>query len=99
MIIEPDPKRIERRIVPLFESMGRAAAGLCERYTAQELTVILDFAVRSRAMAEEEKRASCERKTRQLHHEGHGRREVEAVTIEAGGHHVNASPWNQAKSA
>ncbi len=56
VIIEPDPKRIERKIVPLFESMGRAAAGLCERYTAQELTVILDFAVRSRATAEEETR-------------------------------------------
>jgi len=56
VIIEPDSKRIERRIVPLFDSMARAAARLCDRYTAQELTVILDFAVRSRAMAEEETR-------------------------------------------
>jgi DNA-binding MarR family transcriptional regulator len=56
VIIEPDPKRIERRIVPLFDSMARAAARLCDRYTAPELTLILDFAVRSRAMAEEETR-------------------------------------------
>jgi DNA-binding MarR family transcriptional regulator len=63
VVIEPDPKRIERKIVPLFESMGRAAAGLCERYTAQELTVILDFAVRSRAMAEEETRKLREEDT------------------------------------
>ncbi len=56
VIIEPDPKRIERRIVPLFDSMARAAARLYERYSAQELTLILDFAVRSRAVAEEETR-------------------------------------------
>jgi DNA-binding MarR family transcriptional regulator len=56
VIIEPDPKQIERKIVPLFDSMGRAAARLYERYSAQELTLILDFAARSRAMAEEETR-------------------------------------------
>ena len=56
MIIEPDPKRIDRSIVPLFDSMGRAAARLYERYTAQELSLILDFATRSRAVAEEETR-------------------------------------------
>jgi DNA-binding MarR family transcriptional regulator len=56
VIIEPDPKRIERKIVPLFDSMGRAAARLYERYTAQELALILDFATRSRAVAEEETR-------------------------------------------
>jgi DNA-binding MarR family transcriptional regulator len=56
VIIEPDPKRIERKIVPLFDSMGRAAARLYERYSVQELTLILDFAIRSRAVAEEETR-------------------------------------------
>ena len=56
VIIEPDPKRIDRSIVPLFDSMGRAAARLYERYTAQELSLILDFATRSRAVAEEETR-------------------------------------------
>jgi DNA-binding MarR family transcriptional regulator len=56
VIIEPDPKRIERKIVPLFDSMSRAAERLCDRYSAQELTLILDFAIRSRAMAEEETR-------------------------------------------
>jgi DNA-binding MarR family transcriptional regulator len=56
VIIQPDLKEIERRIVPLFESMARAAAGVCERYSAQELTVILDYAVRSRKVGEEETR-------------------------------------------
>ncbi len=56
VIIQPDPKRIERKIVPLFDSMGRAAARLYERYSAQELSLILDFATRSRAVAEEETR-------------------------------------------
>jgi DNA-binding MarR family transcriptional regulator len=56
VMIEPDLKKIERRIIPLFDSMGRSAAQLFERYSAAELTLILDFAVRSRAMAEEETR-------------------------------------------
>jgi DNA-binding MarR family transcriptional regulator len=56
VIIEPDAKRIERKIVPLFDSMGRGAARLYDRYSAQELTLILDFAARSRAVAEEETR-------------------------------------------
>ena len=56
VMIEPKLKQIERKIVPLFASMGRSAAQLFERYTAEELTLILDFAVRSRAMAEEEVR-------------------------------------------
>ena len=56
VIIEPDPKRIERKIVPLFDSMSRAAARLFDSYTAEELTLILDFSVRARAIAEEETR-------------------------------------------
>ena len=61
VIIEPDPKRIERKIVPLFDSMGGAAARLYDSYTAEELTLILDFAVRARAVAEEETRKLPER--------------------------------------
>jgi DNA-binding MarR family transcriptional regulator len=56
VIIEPDPKRIERKIVPLFDSMGRSSARLFDSYTAEELTLILDFTVRARAIAEEETR-------------------------------------------
>jgi DNA-binding MarR family transcriptional regulator len=56
VIVEADAKRIERRIVPLFDSMGRAAARLYDEYSAAELSLILDFAVRSRAIAEEETR-------------------------------------------
>ena len=56
VIIEPDRKRIERIIVPLFDSMGRAIAELYARYTAQELRTILDFAARSREIAEAETR-------------------------------------------
>jgi hypothetical protein len=56
VIIEPDAKRIERSIVPLFDSMARAAAELCDRYGGQELSLILDFAFRSRALAEEQTR-------------------------------------------
>src|SRR5262245_50684841 len=32
VIVEPDVRRMERVIGPLFESMGRAAAELCGRY-------------------------------------------------------------------
>jgi DNA-binding MarR family transcriptional regulator len=56
VIIEPDAQQIERKIVPLFDSMARASALMCERYTAKELALILDFAVRSRGVAEEETR-------------------------------------------
>jgi DNA-binding MarR family transcriptional regulator len=56
VIVEPDAKRIERKIVPLFDSMSRAAAQLYDRYSAQELALILDFAIRSREVAEQETR-------------------------------------------
>jgi DNA-binding MarR family transcriptional regulator len=56
VIIEPDPKRIERKIVPLFDSMSQSAARLFDRYSAEELNLILDFSVRMRAMGEEETR-------------------------------------------
>ena len=41
-------------IGPLFESMGRAAAELCEQYTTEELAVIRDFTARAHQMAIEE---------------------------------------------
>jgi DNA-binding MarR family transcriptional regulator len=56
VIIEPDPKRIERKIVPLFDSMSRSAARLFDGYSAEELTLILNFSARMRAMGEEETR-------------------------------------------
>jgi DNA-binding MarR family transcriptional regulator len=56
VFIEADSKQIEQRIVPLFESMGRAAAQLYAEYSAAELSLILRFAERSRAIAEEETR-------------------------------------------
>jgi DNA-binding MarR family transcriptional regulator len=54
VLIEPDAKRMERVIGPLFEGMARSAAELCGRYSTEELTVIRDFTVRARQMAEEE---------------------------------------------
>jgi DNA-binding MarR family transcriptional regulator len=54
VIIEPNLKRIERQIAPLFDSMARAAAGLCDPYSTQELALILDFTTRACQMALEE---------------------------------------------
>jgi len=54
VIVEPDRKRIERKIGPLFESMRRAAALMYSEYSVQELALIRDFAVRSLRMADEE---------------------------------------------
>jgi DNA-binding MarR family transcriptional regulator len=62
VIIEPIPKRMERVIGPLFESMARAAADLCARYSTQQLAVIRDFTARAHQMAYEE--------TRRLREEG-----------------------------
>jgi DNA-binding MarR family transcriptional regulator len=62
VIIEPIPRRIERRIGPLFESMAQATAALCARYSLEELAVIRDFAARAHQMAQEE--------TRKLRQEG-----------------------------
>lgn len=54
VIIEPLPRRIEREIGPLFESMARAMAELCAGYTIQELAVIRDFTARAHQGAYEE---------------------------------------------
>jgi DNA-binding MarR family transcriptional regulator len=54
VIIVPDLKRIERKIGPLFQSMAQSTARLCSGYSVQELLLIKEFAVRSRAMTEEE---------------------------------------------
>jgi DNA-binding MarR family transcriptional regulator len=56
VIIEPQPKRMERVIGPLFESMAHATAELCARYTTPELAIIRDFAARAHEMAYEQAR-------------------------------------------
>jgi DNA-binding MarR family transcriptional regulator len=56
VIIEPIVKQLERVIGPLFESMARSAMELCGRYTTEELSVIRDFTVRARQLADEETR-------------------------------------------
>jgi DNA-binding MarR family transcriptional regulator len=56
VIVEPDLKQIERKIGPLFESMGRAAVLVYSGYSVRELELLRDFAVRSLQLAEEETR-------------------------------------------
>jgi DNA-binding MarR family transcriptional regulator len=56
VIIEPCHKRMGQVIGPLFESMRRAAAELCEKYTTEELAVIRDFTARAHKMAIEQAR-------------------------------------------
>jgi hypothetical protein len=55
-MIEPCYKGMGQVIGPLYESMGRAAAELCERYTTEELAAIRDFTARVHEMATEEAR-------------------------------------------
>ena len=62
VIIEPFPERIESQIGPLFESIGRAMADLCDQYSTRELAVIRDFIARFNQVAYEE--------TRKLREEG-----------------------------
>ena len=62
VIIEPFPERIKKEIVPLFESIGRAMADLCARYSTRELAVIHDFLARFHQIVFEE--------TRKLREEG-----------------------------
>ena len=54
VVIEPNLKRIERVVAPMFESMGRAAMTLCETYSTEQLQLIRDFTVRAYRMAYEE---------------------------------------------
>ena len=54
VIVEPDLKQIERKIGPLFESMGRAAVLLYSGYSVRELELLRDFAVRSLQLADQE---------------------------------------------
>ena len=56
VIVEPDLKQIERKIVPLFESMGRASALMFSGYGVKQLALIRDFAIRSLRLADEETR-------------------------------------------
>jgi len=43
VIIEPLPERIKGQVAPLFQSIGRAIAGMCARYNTRELAAIRDF--------------------------------------------------------
>ena len=54
VIVEPDLKQIERKIGPLFESMGRAAVLLYSGYSMRELRLLRDFAARSLELADQE---------------------------------------------
>ena len=54
VIVEPIVKRMEQVIGPLFKSMGRSATELCERYSIEELAVILDFTGRASQLAIDE---------------------------------------------
>jgi DNA-binding MarR family transcriptional regulator len=56
VIVEPDLAEIERKIGPLFESMGRQSTLLVSGYRVQELVLLRDFAVRSLKLAEDETR-------------------------------------------
>jgi DNA-binding MarR family transcriptional regulator len=56
VIVEPDLKQIERKIGPLFESMGRASALMFSGYGVKQLALIQDFAIRSLRLADEETR-------------------------------------------
>jgi DNA-binding MarR family transcriptional regulator len=56
VIIELMPKRLERVLGPLFESMAQATSELCARYGTAELGVIRDFAARAHQMAYEQAR-------------------------------------------
>jgi DNA-binding MarR family transcriptional regulator len=56
VIVEPLLKRMEQVIAPLFQSMGRSAAELCQRYSTEELAVIHDFTVRCQELAIDETR-------------------------------------------
>jgi DNA-binding MarR family transcriptional regulator len=56
VIVEPNIKEIERKIGPLFESMGKEAALAYSGYTAKELALLRDFANRSLRLADQETR-------------------------------------------
>jgi DNA-binding MarR family transcriptional regulator len=56
VIVEPLSKRMEKEIAPLFQSMGRSATELCQRYSTEELAVIYDFTVRCQQLAIDETR-------------------------------------------
>jgi DNA-binding MarR family transcriptional regulator len=54
VIVEPDLRRIEREIGPMFASLARAARELFSCYRDDELDVIHDFVTRSQRMMQEE---------------------------------------------
>jgi DNA-binding MarR family transcriptional regulator len=56
VIVEPLVKRMEQVIAPLFQSIGRSAIELCERYSTEDLAVICDFTIRCQQLAIDEAR-------------------------------------------
>lgn len=56
VVLEPQSKQMAKVMGPLFESMGKAAATLCEKFRTDELLVIREFTLRANDMTLEETR-------------------------------------------
>jgi DNA-binding MarR family transcriptional regulator len=54
VIVHPLPERARGEIGPLYASIGRSFAEMCSRYDEGELTLILDFVMRSHPLNREE---------------------------------------------
>src|SRR5262249_45037684 len=52
--VAPDAQRSGRKIGPLFESIARASAELCARYSTRDLALIRDFTARASQLTYEE---------------------------------------------
>jgi len=53
VVIQPVLEKSEAEIGPLYESMRRAMAELCTRYSDQELAIVLDFFIRASPVVQE----------------------------------------------
>jgi DNA-binding MarR family transcriptional regulator len=53
VVIQPVLEKSETEIGPLYESMRRAMAELCARYSDQELAIVLDFFIRASPVVQE----------------------------------------------
>jgi DNA-binding MarR family transcriptional regulator len=51
VIVQPDMERAMREIGPLYDSIARAMADLCARYSDEELALVLDFTSRTNRLA------------------------------------------------
>jgi DNA-binding MarR family transcriptional regulator len=47
ILVEVVPEAVARRLDPLYTAMGAAVAALCERYSDEELRLVLDFITRA----------------------------------------------------